>query len=83
MKKMMYVPAIMCAVACIVAPVQAWAEDAPQGSKVVADNEDCPNGMVVGGMIGGEDRTTKICVAPQTSQMSEDTIDVGDPNTTS
>ena len=70
-------------IACIIAPAQVWCEDAPQGSRVVGQDEECPSGMVVSGMTGGQDVTTKICVAPNTTEMPEDTTDVGDPNTTS
>ena len=69
--------------ACVVIPFPVWAEDAPQGSRVVGQDEDCPSGMVVSGMTGGEDVTTKICVAPNTTEMPDDPTDVGDPNTNS
>jgi hypothetical protein len=70
-------------IAGMTVPVQVWCEDAPQGSRVVGQDEDCPSGMVVSGMTGGEDVTTKICVAPNTTEMPDDPTDVGDPNTNS
>lgn len=69
--------------ACLVAPNPVWGDDTPQGSRVVGQDEDCPSGMVVSGMTGGEDVTTKICVAPNTTQMPDDPTDVGDPDTDS
>lgn len=70
--------------ACIVAaPQRANADEAQQGSRVVTEGEECPSGMVVSGMTGGEDSTTKICVSPNTAEMPNDESDVGDPNTTS
>ena len=61
----------------------AQADEPQEGSRVVAENEDCPSGMVVSGMTGGEDSTTKICVSPNTAEMPADDSDVGDPNTSS
>ena len=72
------------AVGLLVISGSAFADDEISGgSMVVANDEECPSGMVVSGMTGGEGDTTKICVAPNSAEMPHDDIDVGDPDTDS
>jgi hypothetical protein len=73
--------AIVLITCALISPMSAFADQGPQGSKVVEQGEDCPSGMVVSGMTGGEDVTTKICVSPNTNEMPNDDVDVGDPDT--
>ena len=73
--------AIVLIMFALISPMSAVADQGPQGSKVVEQGEECPSGMVVSAMTGGEDVTTKICVSPNTNEMPNDDTDVGDPDT--
>jgi len=74
---------VMSALAMLAAmtAVSAAAQDAEVGSKVVAEGEACPEGMIVSGMGGGQGQVSKVCIRPNTDEMPSDTEDVGDPDT--
>jgi hypothetical protein len=83
MKKRYVVVMVIASAAILSSPVFADDETAGGGSVVVADGESCPSGKVVSGLTGGQGDVTKVCVTPNSAAMTEDTEDVGDPNTSS
>jgi hypothetical protein len=58
----------------------AYADDVDSGAVVVTENENCPDGMVVSGLSGGEGAVSKVCVRPNSDTMPSDDTDYGDPS---